>query len=80
MFLKNEVLLSFEIFQQSETLAAQRVLYTSFSPELENSSGCYLSDCKITTPASKLLCPTMMRLKLWDATLKLLDIEQFGKL
>jgi hypothetical protein len=79
MFLKNEVLLLFEIFQQSETLAAQRVLYTSFSPELENSSGCYLSDCKITTPASKLLCPTF-RLKLWDATLKLLDIEQFGKL
>ncbi|XP_046437170.1 short-chain dehydrogenase TIC 32 B, chloroplastic-like [Daphnia pulex] len=61
-----------------EPVAAQRVLYTAFSPELENSSGCYLSDCKITTPATKSICPSM-RLKLWDATHKLLDIEEFGK-
>ncbi|KAI9555092.1 hypothetical protein GHT06_017607 [Daphnia sinensis] len=65
-------------FFKTESEGAQRVLYTSLSPELENSSGVYLSDCKIIKSPSTLVCPTTS-VKLWDATCQMLNINQFGK-
>lgn len=62
---------------KTEREGAQRVLYTALSPELENSSGVFLTDCKITRPPTALVCPTE-RVKLWNATCQLLNIKQFG--
>lgn len=64
---------------QTEEQGAQRVLYFSLSPQVEDLNGEYFENCEVVKPIT-LVRNRETQKKLWETSCQLLDISKFGGL